>query len=489
MGVLQSLISAKMANNQELVGLADAYNKRNQVEKLKALGREFLSGGDYSYDALRQFAAKKQVDPQTFTVLKEMISGFQKKYPDIGATREIKVGEDIETQAHTGKGEYKTIATSPRWKPEGNPDWQKKIAFIEKNPGVAKKYPSVLGIDEKEDPDWKQKIDYIQSNPDMAEKYPDIFGIKTKDNPQWMEKLDFAEGHPDIAEKYPTVFGIKQDKETDLEEKVRFAKENPELAKQLGIIGEDKETALEEKISTIKEAYKGISDDQAKRIALGTLKVVTDPVSGNFELVDVGTEEQIPLKTRGEKPLETRNRAKREIDLYEATEKGTGLYSAILNALSVGSSMVGGPIAEDTVKARQKLIMAQRSLYRALRESSRVLAFEMKTIFEEHPIDPSMVRSPKMAKANMEVIDQVVRNRIANAQNAANDRSLPTEDRKNARSTIQAMKNFLDILNVPKSDTKEQVTGIPSIKGVEEYRNLPVGTKYKDPEGNIRIKR
>ena len=227
-----------------------------------------------------------------------------------------------------------------------------------------------------------------------------------------------------------------------------------ELAIEAGK-GGGKQTALQEKIDEYRLAYPGISTEDARKLALGSVQIVTDPVLGTSMLVDKGTGETRPISDPTLEPETTDSpdlpENKRDIDLYKATEKGTGLYSAILNAVSVASSAIGGPIAKETVKARQELTMAQRNLFRALRESSKVLAFEMKTIFEEHPIDPNILRSPLIAQANLEVIDSAIRNRLADANRTIADPSLPASDRKDARSLAKAMGDFLEILNVPQT--------------------------------------
>jgi hypothetical protein len=239
-------------------------------------------------------------------------------------------------------------------------------------------------------------------------------------------------------------------------------RDNPEMLQQLWEEKnrrDKKPTSLQEKIEATLSAYPGMDRDTATRIALGTKKVVTDPMTGNWASVDVGTNTQHQITEETPQAAAEPSAAegepsgdeapKRDISLYEATERGTGLYSAFLNTASTISGMVRGPIATETVKDRQRLEMAQRNLFRALRESSKVLAFEMKTIFDEHPIDPSIWRSPEIAQANFEVIDETLKNRILDAEKAAVDKTLPISERRDARATLKAMKDFREILAVP----------------------------------------
>ena len=219
-----------------------------------------------------------------------------------------------------------------------------------------------------------------------------------------------------------------------------------------------KPTELESKIRTIYEAYKGqISMEDAKAIATGTRKIVRDPYTEEWAMVDLATKEQIPLRPQRETSQVSPERES-GINLYKEAEKGTGAWSAMMDYGSKISGLVRGPIAEEHIKSRQNLKMAQRSLFRALRESSKVLAFEMKTIFEEHPIDPSIWRSPEIARANFEVIDNFIRNRIAEQGMIANDKTMPVKSRKDAELLMRSMGDFINILGVPKKETEGPLT-------------------------------
>ena len=202
----------------------------------------------------------------------------------------------------------------------------------------------------------------------------------------------------------------------------------------------------------IRETMNSLKVDRptATGLVLGYQKINTNPLTGESVIVDITTGRSRPIKSMG-KPKQEEAPKETDINLYRATDKGTGLYSTIMNAVSVSSGFVGGPIAKEHIQARQELNMAQRSLYRALRESSKVLAFEMQSIFKEHPIDPSIIRSPAIAKANMEVIDKFMIQRIKDYEEIANNTSLPMEDRKNAGSSVTSMKHFRNILGIPQT--------------------------------------
>jgi hypothetical protein len=222
--------------------------------------------------------------------------------------------------------------------------------------------------------------------------------------------------------------------------------------------GGSKTSALERKIEQTKRAYPGMSDEKARRIALGTLKVVTDPFSGATKLVDVGTGEIVPMWEQGQPPSAekpTDDRPKQT--LWDMAPLATGPISAGLSALSVPSGIVGGPIAKKTIKARQFMTSAQNELIRALSINPRFPVGEIKRLQKEINISPAVLDNAEMMRARMEAIDDYLWRRLEKEKRVASDAQKPMADRKAASSAAVDIEQFIKTLGVPKG---AEVTGL-----------------------------
>lgn len=219
--------------------------------------------------------------------------------------------------------------------------------------------------------------------------------------------------------------------------------------------GGSKDTALQEKIKETMQAYPGISPEKARRVAMGTLKVVSDPVSGNFELVDIGTGQKVSLTEQGVAPPETQGaQVPQDQTLWELANVGTGPWSAARSAASTVSGMVGGPIAEKTVYARQAMESAQQELIRSLSINPRFPVAEQERIKKEINITPAVFDNPKMMQTRMKAIDAYLKNRVNKERQAAANSSLPKTERQAALAAANNIDNFMITLGVPEEKPK-----------------------------------
>lgn len=262
-----------------------------------------------------------------------------------------------------------------------------------------------------------------------------------------------------------------------------FAKQK-ELEQFKAGLKTEKGTALEEKTQTIIEAYPGMDDKTAKRIATGTLKVVTDPYTGNVALVDVGTGEQVPMSMRGEKPTEkVPVEKKAEETLWEMADLSTGPWSAMRAGAGTVSGMVGLPTAEKTDYARQYIRSAQNDLIRALSINPRFPVGEINRLKEEINISPKLLDNPDKLKTRMKAVDNYLKRRLEKEQSTSNDTNAPMNDRKAAATAAKDIGSFIKLLGVP-----EGSGGLPTVKGIADYQAISKGQKYIDPDGNVRTK-
>ncbi|MFH1683229.1 MAG: hypothetical protein ABIA37_05535, partial [Candidatus Woesearchaeota archaeon] len=249
----------------------------------------------------------------------------------------------------------------------------------------------------------------------------------------------------------------------------------------------EKTSVFEEKIQKIVEQNPGVSEQEATALVTGTLQLVKDDVSGNRYLVDklTGTEKLITPTTKNQDADPDKNQdADPEPEgenpgdtMWGASEKGTGLFSAVMSGLSTVSGMAGGPIDKETVQSRQLLFSAQRDFIRALSLNPRYPVAEQNRIKEEVKLEPRIFDSAKTFKARAVTIDKYLRTKLKEEERASSDPYLPVNERRDARISARAISNFIDTLGVP-----------PTVTTDEQYKELLVGDEFFDDKGKHRKK-
>ena len=228
----------------------------------------------------------------------------------------------------------------------------------------------------------------------------------------------------------------------------------------------DKPTSFEEKMQAILGAYPGMDRNTATRIAAGTVRVITDPYTGNVALVDVGTGEQLPMGMRGAKPTQpTPKEGQPEATIWDMADLATGPWSAGLAGLGTVSGMVGLPTAEKTDYARQFIRSAQNDLIRALSINPRFPVGEIKRLQEEINISPKIVDNPEKMKTRARAVDNYLRRRLEKELRTSSDVNVPMNDRKAASSAAKDIESFLGLLGVPQGPNPGNVEDGYRFKG------------------------
>ena len=217
---------------------------------------------------------------------------------------------------------------------------------------------------------------------------------------------------------------------------------------------EGKETSFQEKLRETKSAYPGISEEHARRIALGTHKLYTDPYTGNTILIDVGTGQQLPVKMidrQGTTSPEPTPEPKQEKTIWDMIDLATGPWSAGRAAAGTVTGMVGGPTAQKTDYARQFLRGAQNDLIRALSINPRFPVGEINRLQKEIDLSPKIFDNPDKMKSRAKAIDNYLKRRLEKETRVSQNENAPMNDRKAAASAASDIENFLKLLGVPAS--------------------------------------
>jgi ferritin len=242
-------------------------------------------------------------------------------------------------------------------------------------------------------------------------------------------------------------------------------------------VGEEGKT-YQLKIKDLMKQNPELSQQEATGLMTGTIKVMQDPVSGARFVVDTikGTERQ--LKPEGldkQPPKETGTQDK---TIFELADLVSGPGSALKAAASVPSGIVGGPVADETLQARQYVVTAKNDLIRALSINPRFPVGEIKRIEQEIDVSPKILDNPKMLKNRLISIDKYLKRRVEKEKGVANDANMPTNARQEAMSSVKDIENFIKLMGVP-----------IQIKSIEEYNTVESGTQYIDPDGKVRTKK
>lgn len=133
------------------------------------------------------------------------------------------------------------------------------------------------------------------------------------------------------------------------------------------------------------------------------------------------------------------------------TPRTTGLIPMLADVAQGVTGQVGInlPGAADLIERRQMFSTAQGGLIRALSVNPRYPVGEMERIREEINISPGAFIDPVKLKARLRSVGNDLRVRLSNEERAANDTSLPPEQRRNAAAAVTDIRNFLAVLGAP----------------------------------------
>ena len=256
-----------------------------------------------------------------------------------------------------------------------------------------------------------------------------------------------------------------------------LARERFEYDKQQDLIDDDtSDNATTRKIATIKQANPDISDADAAAIASGSVRVVSNPITGETQLLNLTTSESKQITGQSSSDVDF-DVAVPEQTLFSRAAKFTGAYEAGKRAVQGVTGQVGLDVAtEESLGAAQDFETAQNELVRAFRESSRYAASEAAALKKELNISLSPFEDPKSAEAKLRSIDKSLDRRYENEVATFRDTSFPPSDRQDARMRAKAIAEFRANLGVPTSSTQGNVPSDVDPKEWEfmstEERNL-----------------
>ena len=230
----------------------------------------------------------------------------------------------------------------------------------------------------------------------------------------------------------------------------QLARERFEFDKEQALIGDDtSDNATTRKIATIKQANPDISDADAAAIASGSVKVVTNDLTGVTQLLNIATGESKQIQSQPA-PAVDFDVALPEKTLFSRAGDFTGFVEATKRKAQGITGQVGLDVAtKESLEAAQDFETAQNELVRAFRESSRYAASEAAALKKELDISLSPFKDPKSAEAKLRSIDKSLARRYENEVATFRDTTFPPSDRQDARMRAKAIAEFRANLGVP----------------------------------------
>jgi hypothetical protein len=230
-------------------------------------------------------------------------------------------------------------------------------------------------------------------------------------------------------------------------------------------------------IDTLQSTFPSITTEDATGIALGTLKIMQSPVTGEKTIVDTVNNTEKALSAQAGATDEKPNPARPPITVWNLTDLATGPKSAAMQAISTVTGAVGLPVAEATAQARQFVTAAQNNLIRALSINPRFPVGEINRLRDEIQLAPAIFDNPKLMRNRIIAIDGFLRQRVLDERRASRDTSLPVTARQDALEASNNIENFLVTLGAP-----------IRVQSVEEARALKPGTHFTTPDGKLKVR-
>ena len=324
--------------------------------------------------------------------------------------------------------------------------------------------------------------DGIQNLIDLQLKHPGVTPEDDVDLPTPdgnVVKVKFKSLLARAAVRNKVNLSVEEPKRTDAEE-----------IEYQGKLAEEKDPEFKKRIDQYMKVNPGLSEKDATDIILGTKKLSTNPVSGEKSVVDMQTNISESVK---DAPIATeqtseKEKKKPETTLWELSGLSTGPWSSMRAGASLVSGALGGPVAEQTLRARQFTTSAQNDLIRALTLNKRFPVGEINRLKDDMAIEPNFFDNPKMLQQRYIAIEKYLKDRVIKEIDASSNTSLPKDVRQDALRAANSIDNFVNLLGVPdQSDTTPEEVAV-TITSDADFDNLESGTLFIGPDNVKRRK-
>lgn len=231
----------------------------------------------------------------------------------------------------------------------------------------------------------------------------------------------------------------------------------------------------------------GFDEQTAIGVASGRYDVSINPVNGERVLVDVATQQLIPLRmgqggnAGGQAPAQggqqqgaqARPAGAQGKTLYQMADDATGVYSGARTGLANTIGQIPGPIGEAAqapkqVEAQQAFDLFKRDLIRSLSVNPKFPVAEMQRI--EGLIPRGVMTSGETLKSSLRVLDQELARIEQEVAAGINDTNMPVEQRQADIITLRGVRAARERIGIETGGSGGNV-GVPNGgAAVDDYK-------------------
>jgi len=213
-----------------------------------------------------------------------------------------------------------------------------------------------------------------------------------------------------------------------------------------------------------------LTEKQAGNIAYGRLIISRDPDTGVITLVNLATEEIIPLKEK-EPASKAADGKPAPQGLYPRMVKGPDITGVVAAGQILGEGVLSqipgleGMIADrDQLALRTEYSLAVKDLKISLARNPRYSEGEQLELGKRLDIDPSILVGTDALLRRLEGANAYLSGKLVEEKRNSKDKSLPAAVRQAAAQSARAIEDFLRKLAVPKSVEEMSVEELRKIK-------------------------
>lgn len=228
----------------------------------------------------------------------------------------------------------------------------------------------------------------------------------------------------------------------------------------------------------------GLDEKTALGIASGRYEISLDPMTGERVMVDVATQQIVPLRIAGQggqqgnaggqqQGAQARPAGAQGKTLYQMADDATGVYSGARTGLANTIGQIPGAIGEIAqapvqVEAQQSFELFKRDLVRSLALNGKFPVAEQQRI--ESLVPRGAMTSPESLKSSLRVLDQELARIEQDMAASVNDPTVPVKQRQEDMQTLRGVRQARERLGIEAGGAGGNV-GVPAGGGaLNDYK-------------------
>ena len=235
----------------------------------------------------------------------------------------------------------------------------------------------------------------------------------------------------------------------------------------------------------------GLDEKTALGIASGRYEISLDPMTGERVMVDVATQQIVPLRIAGQggqqgnaggqapaqggqqQGAQARPAGTQGKTLYQMADDATGVYSGARTGLANTIGQIPGAIGEIAqapvqVEAQQSFELFKRDLVRSLALNGKFPVAEQQRI--ESLVPRGAMTSPESLKSSLRVLDQELARIEQDMAASVNDPTVPVKQRQEDMQTLRGVRQARERLGIEAGGSGGNV-GVPAGGGaLNDYK-------------------